>query len=81
MTDHSGAEEALSQGGADGLEAWGGAEGSDDWGAWNPKGLKGDSIDEAEALDGFGKGGGRGMLGGTICDKGDLELGRANGDK
>lgn len=45
------------------------------------EGLKGNSGGQAEELNGFGSGGGRGRLGGTICDIGDLELGRANGDE
>lgn len=42
------------------------------------KGLKGDSRGEAEELDGLGRGG---KLGGTILNEGNLELGRANGNK
>lgn len=37
-------------------------------------GLKGDSGDDAEELDGFDSGGGRWRLCRTICDKGDLRL-------
>jgi len=49
--------------------------------------VKGDSRDEAEELDGFDSGRGRGRLGGTICDKDlmlddedDLELGLTSDD-
>lgn len=45
------------------------------------EGLKGNSRGQAKEPNGFGSGGGRGRLGGTICDNGDLELGRANGDE
>lgn len=45
------------------------------------EGLKGESGGQAEELDDFGRGDGRGRLGGTIGDKGDLELGRADGDE
>lgn len=44
------------------------------------EGLKGDSEDEAEELDGFGSEGGRGWLGGTIHNKGDLVLGLTSDD-
>lgn len=45
------------------------------------EGLKGEGRDEAEKLDRFGRQGGKRRLGGTINDKGDLELGRANIDE
>lgn len=38
------------------------------------EGLKGDSGDKAEELYGFASGGGRGRLGGTIHNEGDLVL-------
>lgn len=44
------------------------------------KGLKGDSRGEAEELGGLSRGG-RGKLGGTILNEGNLELGTANGNK
>lgn len=43
------------------------------------KRLKGASGVEAEELDGIGRGGGRGRLGGTISNEGDLELGGTSG--
>lgn len=67
----------MSQGRADDLEARGGSveqsrttEGAEE--------LKGDSRDEADKLNVFYSGGGRGRLGETIHDEVDLELGNAD---
>lgn len=45
------------------------------------KRLKDDSMDNADEMDGFGKGEERERLGATIHNDGDLELGRANGNE
>ncbi|XP_067249906.1 uncharacterized protein [Chanodichthys erythropterus] len=78
MTDHGEDKGVLSQGGAENQDFQCGSE-QHSGSTGGAEEAKGDSRGEAEEPDGFGRGGGRGRLGGTICDEGDLELGTNDG--